>query len=66
VAVDDTGTLRPDWARALTERHLRTRRAAPDEIGHPDWGERIRRLVAMLDPGRQPIALAALVVAPSA
>jgi hypothetical protein len=62
--VDAGGGLRPDWARALRRRPLRTRRVAPETTERPEWAEAIRRLAGALPAARQPIALAALVVGP--
>jgi ATP-dependent helicase HepA len=64
VVVDPAGRLRPDWARALRPRPLRTRRVAPGVVREPGWPEAVRRLAAALDPGRRPVALAALLVGP--
>jgi ATP-dependent helicase HepA len=64
VAVDPNGTLRPDWARALRRRPLRTRRVPPQLVCQPGWEEAIRRLASSLDPMRQPVAVAALMVGP--
>ena len=64
VAVDASGNVRPDWARALSRRPLRTRRVAPETVHKPGWAQAIRRLAAALPPARQPVALAALVVGP--
>ena len=64
VAVDDEGRLRPDWARALRQRPLRTRRVSPEVAHQPGWSEAIRGMAASLDPLRQPVALAALVLGP--
>jgi len=64
VAVDGDGQLRPDWAHALRQRPLRTRRLPPDVARQPGWSEAIRHLAASLDPLRQPVALAALVLGP--
>jgi hypothetical protein len=63
--VDETGTLRPDWMRALMARPLRARHASMDEVGGPGWRERIRRLASALDGERQPVAVAALVLEPA-
>jgi ATP-dependent helicase HepA len=62
VAVDAEGRLRPDWARALRQRPLRTRRVSPEIAHQPGWSEAIRGLAGSLDPLRQPVALAALVL----
>jgi ATP-dependent helicase HepA len=61
VAVDEGGQARPEWARALLEPPLRAR-PAPAALSDPRWTARVRRLAAALDPSRQPVALAALVI----
>jgi ATP-dependent helicase HepA len=62
VAVDGQGRLRPDWSRALRERPLRSRRLAGEVARPPGWTDSIRLMAAALDPRRQPVALAALVI----
>jgi ATP-dependent helicase HepA len=64
VAVDGEGRLRPDWARALRQRPLRTRRVPPETARRPGWEAAIRRLAGALDSARRPVALAALIVGP--
>jgi ATP-dependent helicase HepA len=64
VAVDGEGRLRPEWAAALRERPLRTRRVPPETARQPGWDAAIRRLAEALDPARRPVALAALLVGP--
>jgi ATP-dependent helicase HepA len=64
VAVDPRGRLRPDWAAALRRRPLRTRRPSSEGRRDPRWAATIRRLAETLDPGRRPVALAALVLGP--
>ena len=64
VAVDANGRLRPDWARALRRRPLRTRRLSPETTQQPGWAEAIRALAGALDSTRQPVAIAALLVGP--
>jgi ATP-dependent helicase HepA len=64
VAIDPRGRRRPDWAAALRERPLRTRRAPIDLLREASWPADVRRLAAALDPARPPMALAALVVSP--
>ena len=60
VALDAEGRPRPDWARRLLTRPLRTRRVVPEAwTARPDWAERIQDLAARLDPGVRPIAVAA-------
>jgi ATP-dependent helicase HepA len=65
VAVDEHGRERPDWARALLRRPLRTHGGPSDEVQRPDWSDRIRHMASALDPERQPVALAALVLEPT-
>ena len=62
VAVDPVGRLRPEWARALSRRPLRTRRVNAEAIQQRGWPGAIRRLAAALPAGREPIALAALII----
>jgi ATP-dependent helicase HepA len=62
VAVDPVGRLRPEWARALSRRPLRTRRVSPDAAQKAGWATTVRRLAAALPPGREPVALAALLL----
>jgi ATP-dependent helicase HepA len=64
VAVDAAGRARPAWAAALRQRPLRTRRVAPESLRNPGWPAAVRRMAQALDPGRRPVALAALVVGP--
>ncbi len=64
VAVDPDGRLRPEWARALRRRPLRTRRVAPATMRHTGWQAAIRGLAVALDTSRPPVALAALVLGP--
>lgn len=64
VAVDERGRRRPEWAAALRERPLRTRRVAPENLRSARWPATARRMAAALDPKRRPVAVAALVVGP--
>ncbi len=64
VALDAAGRPRSDWAEALARRPLRTRRVPAGLLREPGWETAIRRLAAGLDPGRRPVALAAVVVGP--
>ena len=65
VAVDAAGRPRPDWAAALRQRPLRTRRpAGGGSCARPAGRHAVRRMAAALDPGRRPVALAAIVVFP--
>jgi ATP-dependent helicase HepA len=62
VCVDASGRRRPEWAAALSRRPLRTRRVPRERLERPDWERSIRSLADRLDPGREPVALAALLV----
>ena len=62
VALDAIGHQRPEWAEALSRRPLRSRRVPPETMHTPGWGERVRRLAALLPAGRRPVALAALMI----
>ena len=64
VAVDEAGRPRPEWAGALRKRPLRTRRVAAESLRDADWPRVVRRMAEALDPGRRPVALAALLVGP--
>ena len=64
VAVDASGRPRPEWAFALRSLPLGTRRPPKGLLVDPGWPASIRRMAAGLDPGRRPVALAALVVGP--
>jgi len=60
VALDAEGRPRPDWARRLLTRPLRTRRVTPDAwTARPDWTARIEGLAARLDDAARPMAVAA-------
>ncbi len=64
VALDSALRSRPDWAAALRQRPLRTRRAPPGLLREPAWPGAIQRIAAQLDSSRRPVALAALLVGP--
>lgn len=60
VAVDVQGRQRPEWARLLTRRPLKSRRVKPEAwTDQPGWPELIRKLAAHLDRTERPVALAA-------
>jgi len=63
IVLDGKGQSRPDWAATLRKRPLRTRRLG-SEAASPDWAKTMRRLAKRLPAGRNPIALAGLVVGP--
>ena len=66
VALDASGTERPDWALALARGQFRARRV-PDERKNTDrWRSLAQRLGARLDPARRPYALASIAVRPPA
>jgi len=61
VAVDAEGRERPEWARHLTQRPLRTRRVRGESwTRRPEWSGLIRRLAGLLPQGRRPVAVAAV------
>ena len=65
VAVDADGQLRPDWARALMRRPLKSRRVkAEDWAAQPGWPKLVRNLAQKLEPYGRPVAIAAIRVDP--
>ena len=62
VVLDELGERQPEWGEAIARHPLRARRARHDLLRDADWGETIRRLGALLDPARRPVALAALFI----
>jgi len=61
VAVDAHGRARPEWARAVMQRPLRSRRVEPETwTGQPPWADLIRSLAAHLESRGEPLILAAL------
>jgi ATP-dependent helicase HepA len=64
VALDAGGRSRPDWARALSQRPRRATRVPDERLRAPEWAATLRRLGALLDPARRPVALVGLVVGP--
>ncbi len=64
VAVDEAGRPRPEWAAALRQRPLRTRRVALESLRDRGWAAAIRTMAKALEPQRRPVALAALLVGP--
>ena len=66
VALDSTGSVRPDWAAAIRQRPLLARAVRDDAVEGSDWRAMVRRLGTQLEPARRPHALAAVVVRPVA
>jgi ATP-dependent helicase HepA len=64
VAVDEAGRPRPEWAAALRQRPLRTRRVAAESLRDRGWPAAIHRMAKALEPRRRPVALLALVLGP--
>jgi ATP-dependent helicase HepA len=64
VALDSSGTARPDWEAVLRRRPLRARPVSGPAEEDPAWRAAIRRLGARLDPARRPHAVAAIDVRP--
>jgi ATP-dependent helicase HepA len=64
VALDSAGTVRPDWAAAISQRPLLARPVTDDAVEDRDWRELVRRLGARLEPTLRPHALASIVVRP--
>ena len=66
IALDSTGSVRPDWAAAIRQRPLLARAVRDDAVEGSDWRAMVRRLGTQLEPARRPHALAAVVVRPVA
>ena len=65
LALDSAGHPRADWAVAIRRRPLHLR-SIPEERFEEDEGPAIvRRLGALLEAARRPVAVAALVVRPA-
>ena len=65
IAVDDEGRERPEWARMLTARPLRSRRVRAEEwTSEPGWRDRIRAMGAALPRSGPPLAVAAFRIEP--
>jgi ATP-dependent helicase HepA len=62
LVIDGAGQPRPEWAAALRQRPLRTKRVPPDIVSEDGWSDTIRRLSVSLPRDRRPVAVAALVV----
>ena len=64
VAVDSEGCPRPDWARLLTRRPLRTRRVKLEGWSRtPGWSATLRRLASQLGRSDRPVAAAVFWIA---
>jgi ATP-dependent helicase HepA len=60
VAIDPHGRERPDWARKLTGRPLRSRRVRPESwTSRSEWPELVRNLARHLEGRGRPLLLAA-------
>ena len=60
VAIDIHGRERPEWARLLTRRPLKTRRVKPESwTRQPGWPELVRSMARHLEGRGQPVAVAA-------
>lgn len=60
ITIDEEGRDRPEWARLLTARPLRSQRVTAETwTSEPDWADRIRALGAMLPRPEPPDAVAA-------
>ena len=64
IAVDLSGTPRPDWAAAFFKRPIKLRPIPGAAAKDTDWLEMVRRLGSMLDPARRLYAVAAVEVQP--
>jgi hypothetical protein len=66
IAIDVSGTPRPEWAAAVLKRPITVRPVTGDAAKSQDWRVMVRRLGAQLDPTRRLHAVAAIEVRPSA
>ena len=63
LCIDAEGRERPEWARTLSARPLRSRRVKAEAlIEAPGWEDGIRLLAEKLPPGESPAAVAAVLV----
>jgi ATP-dependent helicase HepA len=66
IALDVTGTPRPDWAEAVLRRPIKLRPIMGQAAKDIEWRSMVRRLGAQLDPTRKLHAIAAIEVRPTA
>ncbi len=66
VAIDVSGTARPEWAAAVLRRPIVVRPVIGEAAKDQDWRTMVRRLGAQLDPTRRLHAVAAIEVRPAA
>jgi ATP-dependent helicase HepA len=67
VALDLKGNERPEWARFVIRRPLRSRSVRPEAwVQQAGWATRIRNLGRKLEQHGAPVALAAFLIEPSA
>ena len=60
VAVDAEGRERPEWARRLMQRPLRSRRIKAETwTAQPGWPELVRKMAKSIEDRGQPVMLAA-------
>ena len=64
IAIDVSGTARPDWAAAILRRPIVIRPVFGEAAKDQDWRVMVRRLGALLDPTRRLHAIAAIEVRP--
>jgi len=65
IAIDVSGTPRPEWAAAVLKRPITLRPITGDAAKNQDWRTMVRRLGAQLDPTRRLHAVAAIEVRPA-
>jgi len=64
--VDSHGRRRPDWSRAFQQRPLPARALRGDGTASVDWAAIVSRAREVLDPAREPHAVAGIAVRPMA
>ena len=64
--VDSHGRRRPDWSRAFQQRPLPARALRGDGAASVDWAAIVSRAREVLDPAREPHAVAGIAVRPMA
>ena len=62
VAVDASGQLKPEWARAIEAGRYTARRTPEDLWERHDWAGLVRRCARCLDASRTPHAVAAVIL----